>query len=214
MPNPITLTRPTGLHILTSATLAQLAADEALLKFAGGLLPIALSQTELPGDITLATLLHQTSTPQIYPVWVALLALDAELSAIVDDKQRVFPLSAFLSYQTHLPPDKLSFNLLRLPPLNPDGHYHLTIAENGYCFAVRLDLHPRLKVTGHVRLALSSPTRFPIRLEAAEHRLNRQILSPTLIDTAIIAGSKALSVPLTDAEMAGLVEGLLKTGEG
>lgn len=188
----VTLTRPDGLHLLTRATWPQLVQDETLRGFAGGLLANALSQTDVPDDDwTLAETLHHPGS-QFYPLLAAFLVLDAEVSAVIDDERRVFPLPGFLTYRASLPPDKFPLDTLRLPPLNPDGHYRLSVTTDGFCLALRLDLHPGLKVAGHVRLATSSPTQPPVRLQAVEHRLDRQILTAELIEAAITSGGMAL----------------------
>lgn len=199
------LTRPDGLYISTQATWAQLAANEVLHSFANGLIPMALNGH--PVAWTLAEVLHH-SGPQVNPLLTALLVLDTEVNAVVDDKQPVFPLPGFLTYRSTLSLEKFPLQAIRVPPLNPDGHYLLSIANDGFCFALRLDLHPRLKVAGHVRLAASSPTRFPVRLQAIEYRLERQSLSKKLIQTAVTAGGETLSVPLTAEERFRLVETL------
>ena len=127
---------------------------------------------------------------------------------MIDDEPRVFPLPGFLSYRARLPLEKFPLNTMRLPPLNPDGHYWLKTGLNSFCCAVRLDLHPGQKVAGHVRLAVSSSTRQPARLPAAEHRLDRHILQADLIEEAVLAGSRALAEPLTDAERVALLDAL------
>jgi hypothetical protein len=206
--NKVTLTRSDGLHILTKATLPQLTGDQALGSFAEGLLLTALGQTHLPGrdgEWTLAEALHHRG-PQTNPLLTALLVLDAEVSAVVDDERRVFPLPGFLSYRANLPPDKFPLDTMRLPPLNPDGHYRLTVADDGFCLAIRLDLHPTLKVAGHVRVAISGPTRSPTRLQAMEQRLDRQVLTAELIEAAIAGGG----VSKTEADgLFGALRGLI-----
>ncbi len=207
--NKVTLLRSDGLHILTNASLFQLSNDETLQGFADGLAIKALSlipqlDTAAP---TLAESLHHPG-PQFRPLLTALLVLDAEVSAVIDDEPRVFPLPGFLSYRARLPLDKFPLNTMRLPPLNPDGHYWLKTGLNGFCCAVRLDLHPRQKVAGHVRLAVSSSSRQPVRLPATEHRLDRQILEADLIEEAILAGSRELAEPLTDSERVTLFDAL------
>jgi hypothetical protein len=203
---PIILNQPDGLHILAQAVLKQLLEDETLTQFADGLLPAAFAH---PPDLslTLAEALHYPGE-EVYPLLTALLALDAEIRATVGDKQRVLALSGFLSYRSSLPPDKVSLDSMRLPPLNSGGHYRFVTLDEGACLVIRMDVHPRLKVTGHVRLVVSSPARPPIRLLAAEQRLNRQVLTETLIEIAVVAGSQALPVPLRQMEQVGLVRTL------
>ncbi|MCL4300079.1 MAG: hypothetical protein KJ077_30375, partial [Anaerolineae bacterium] len=79
---------------------------------------------------------------------------------------------------------------------------------DGAWLAVRLDLHERLRVAGHVRLALSSPARPPLRLRAVEERLERQVMSGDLIEAVVAGGDEDLTVPLTPMEQAALVEAL------
>jgi CO/xanthine dehydrogenase FAD-binding subunit len=207
----VTLLRPDGLHILGKATLQQLSEDEQLPDFASGLILTALAQIYPRYDPTqtLAGTLYDVSLP-VNPLLVTLLVLDAEAGVIVDDERRIFPLSGFMSYRSRLAPDKFSINALRLPPLNPDGHYRLTTVADGFCFAVRLDLHPDLKVTGHVRLAVSSPTQVPVRLQATEHRLDRQVLTEELIETAVALENEDLAAPLTQGQQTKLIEVLKK----
>ena len=188
---------PDGLRIPTQLILSDLAAEDIIAKFAGGLIPAALNHTQL--DQTLAEALHQPA-PESNPLRTALLALDAEIDSLVGPTRRVFPLPGFLTYQAQLPPDKFPLHSLRLPPLNPDGHFIFIAATEQHYFALRLDLHPEQKVLGHVRIALSSTTRPPIRLEGAEHRLNRQILSPEIVGAALVDGDEILDTPLTQIE--------------
>jgi CO/xanthine dehydrogenase FAD-binding subunit len=192
-----------GLYISTHATWPQLAADETLRHFANGLIPMALHQKNTSS--TLAELLHHTG-PQTYPLLTALLVLDAEVNAVVDGKEPVFPLAGFLTYRTRLSPEKFPLNTVRVPPLTPNGHYLLTITNDGFCTALRLDLHPHLNLAGHVRIAVSSPTRTPIRLSALEFRLERQTLTPDLIETAIAVTNTDLHRPLTQPEQTHLNE--------
>ena len=201
----VSLARPDGLHLQTKATLQQLAADELVVEFGEGVIAKTLDELTPTkfADFTLADTLHYTG-PETYGLITTLLILDAEVSSIVDAEKKVFPLPGFLSYRARLMPDEFPLNTLRLPPLNPDGHYRYTSQDN-YHTAVRMDIHPELNVTGHVRLAVSSPTRPPQRLLAAEHRLDRQELSASLIEAAILAASDELSQPLTDAEQSNLV---------
>jgi hypothetical protein len=206
---PVTFNQPDGLHIVSQATLAQLFEDEALRTFAGGLMQTALVQTfnvqRSTFNLSLAEALHH-SGPQIYPLLTALLVLDAEIHTLVDEERRVLSLPGFLSYRAHLPLDKVSLETLRLPPLNPGGRYAFTVADNGAFLAVRLDLNPARNVAGHVRLAVSSVTRPPVRLVAVEQRLERRVIAEPLIEAAIAAGRSDLPTPLTRIEQAELVE--------
>jgi hypothetical protein len=197
------LTRFDGLYISTHATWPQLATDESLRHFANGLIPTALHEEDT--SWTLAEILHHTG-PQTYPLLTALLVLDAEVNAIVDDKQPVFPLPGFLTYRSKLSPDKFPLKAIRLPPFNPNGQYSLTTANGGFCVAVRLDLHPGLKTAGHVRIAISSPTRSPTRLQALEQRLEQQVLTKELIQAAVTAPDEDLLKPLTIIEQTRLTE--------
>lgn len=210
----VALLRPGGLYILTSASLPQLAADSTVADFAGGLLVKALRHTNLPGHSlpTLARALHH-SGPEANPLLLSLLVLDADVQAVVDDESRVFPLPGFLSYRSRLLPDRVSLTTVRLPPLNPDGHYGLE-AWGDFWGAFRVDVHPVLKVAGHVRLAAGSSTRPPARLLAAEHRLERQILTTGLVETAVAAGSAGLEAGLSPAEQAVLVKLLAQLAAG
>lgn len=196
-------TRPDGLYIPTHATWPQLATDDILRSFANGLIPMALNGHR--ASWTLAELLHH-SDPQVNPLLTALLVLDAEVNAIVDDKQPVFPLPGFLTYRTRLSPDKFPLSTIRLPPLKPDGHYLLSIGPDGFCAAIRLDLNPHLKLARYVRTAISSQTRSPIRLPAVEQRLERQILDKGLIRVAIVAASEDGPTSLTRLEQDRLTE--------
>ncbi len=225
----ITSSQPDGLYIPTSATLAQLLEDEPVHDFADRLLHAALFQTynllqtgrmqstkgiqsaisnlqsPISNAITLAQALHYPG-PEMYPLLTALLALDAEVRAAQGDETRVIPLPGFLSYRASLPPDKAPLQALRLPPLNQGGHYHLAVFDNGEYGAVRFDLHPELHLAGHVRLALSSLTRFPMRLLPIEEHLNRQVLTEALIEEVIAVGGEEISPPLVAVEKAGLLQ--------
>ena len=192
-----TTTRMDGLYISTQTPWPQLAADETLCSFANGLIPMALHYED--ASWTLAELLHHTG-PQTYPLLTALLILDAEVNAVVEDKQPVFPLPGFLTYRSKLSPEKFPLHTIRLPSLNSDGHYYLSIASDGFCAAIRLDLHPKLNLAGRVRIAISSPTRTPIRLRELEQRLEKQIVSKELIQTAILAINQNLPKPLSKDE--------------
>ncbi len=194
---------PDGLRIEASANLSHLATDELCAEFAEGLLVTALAHTPFTGS--LAEALH---VPHIHTnaLLTTLLVLDADVEALAVNKRRVFPLPAFLSYRPTLTPDKFPLTGVRLPPLNPDGHYRLRAVADDAFVAARLDLHPRLNVMGHVRLAVSGPTRPPTRLQAAEHRLDRQVLSPYLIEAALTTTNEAVTPPLSNAEWAAVAD--------
>jgi CO/xanthine dehydrogenase FAD-binding subunit len=192
-----TLTRTDGLYISTHTPWPQLASDQTLCEFANGLIPMTLEYEDT--SWTLSELLHHTGS-QTYPLLTVLLILDAEINAVVEDKQPVFPLPGFLTYRSKLSPEKFPLDAIRLPLLNGGGHYFLTLANDGFCAAIRLDLHPQRKLAGHVRIAISSPTRTPIRLRNLEHRLERQILTKELIQVAILAINQNLPKPLSKDE--------------
>ncbi|HXV44137.1 MAG TPA: hypothetical protein VEC96_13800, partial [Anaerolineae bacterium] len=158
--------------------------------------------------LPLAQVLHQADSPQTYPLITALLVLDAEIHTLIGEDRRILTLPGFLSYRASLPPDKVPLESLRLPPLNPGGRYVFAMADNRAFLAVRLDLNPALNVAGHVRIAVSSSTRPPMRLVTAEERLERQVLAEEMIKTAIAAGSADLPIPLAQIEEAELVETL------
>jgi CO/xanthine dehydrogenase FAD-binding subunit len=61
-------------------------------------------------------------------------------------------------------------------------------------------------VAGHVRIAISSVTCPPIRMVAAEQRLERRVIAEPLIEAAIAASRADLPTPLTQIEQAELVE--------
>ncbi|MBE7550830.1 MAG: hypothetical protein HS126_07105 [Anaerolineales bacterium] len=209
----ITFNRPDGLYLSTQATLRQLLEDEALRPFADGLLHAALVTTfnvqpSTFNAMTLTEALHDAGGPETYPLLTALLALDAEVHTQIGDERRVLPLPAFLSYRLSLPPDKVPLESVRLPPLNRGGRYTFAVSGDGAWLAVRLDLHERLRVTGHVRLALSSPARSPLRLRAVEDRLERQVMAGDLIEAAVAGGDEDLTAPLTTMERAALVDAL------
>ncbi len=224
MPKPvITTTQPDGLYLSTQASLSQLREDETLRLFANGLLIKTLNlqtfnlqpSTFKPSNLqtfnalTLAQALHHPG-PELYPLLAALLALDAEVQAVVDDKRRRLSLPGFLSYRPHLPLDKVPLQAVRLPPLNPGGRYHFSALPDDLCLAARLDLHPTRSVAGHVRLVLSSLTRPPTRLRSIEQRLDRHFVNAALIETAIATGSGEITPALTPAEQAALIETLMK----
>jgi hypothetical protein len=214
----ITFNQPDGLYLQAQATLAQLLEDEALRVLAGGLLHAALVATfnlqpSTFNAMTLTEALHYTGGPEIYPLLTALLALDAEVHTQIGEERRVLPLPAFLSYRPSLPPDKIPPESVRLPPLNPGGRYTFAVSGDGAWLAVRLDLHETLRVAGHVRLALSSPARPPLRLRAVEDRLERQVMSGDLIEAAVAGGDEDLAAPLTPMERAALVEALKRAAD-
>jgi hypothetical protein len=206
--------QPDGLYLSTQATLAQLLEDETVAAFADGMLHAALSETcnlqPTTCNLSLVEALHYTNGPETYPLLTTLLALDAEAQALVGEDRRVLPLPGFLSYRASLPSERAPLETVRLPPLNPGGRYAFAIAEAGVWLAIRLDLHEILRVAGHVRLAISSPTRPPLRLHSIEDRLERQAIEAGLIETAIAVGNEGLLVPLTSMEQATLVEALKK----
>ncbi len=205
----ITLIQSDGLHIAAKATPHQLAADKTLLHFAGGFLaqPLAALNSADNSPENLSQLLHHAGS-DYYGLITAFLVLDAEITAVVDDEARVFPLAAFLSYRSRLPLERVSLNTLRLPPLNPDGHYIFAETEPGSHLAARVDIHPELKVAGHVRLAVSNPAQPPLRLRSVEHRLERRVLEASLLETALATANEALSAQ-EQASLKNLFEGLV-----
>lgn len=209
----IVLSQPDGLYLAAQATLAQLLEDKTLQGFADALLYTALTHLangkRLPSNITLAEALHYAAGPEIYPLLTALLALDAEVYSLIGEERRVLPLPGFLSYRNRLPLDKVPLESVRLPPLNSGGRYAFSALTGEGYLAVRLDLHETLRIAGHVRIVLSSPTRPPLRLHPIEDRLERQIIETALIDTAA-AEPEALTVPLSPIEQTTLIEALKK----
>lgn len=207
----ITLSQPDGLYIPTSATLAQLLEDEPLRAFADGLLYTAVLQTcnlqPATCNLLLAQTLHHPG-PEAYPLLTALLALDAEVRAARGDETRILPLPGFLSYRASLPPDKVPLQAVRLPPLNQGGYYRFAVFENGGYGAIRFDLHPVMRVAGHVRLALSSPARFPVRLVPIEERLDRRALTEGLVEEVITTSDQNLPDSLTPVEKSALLRTL------
>ncbi|MCB0163301.1 MAG: hypothetical protein KDI79_03675 [Anaerolineae bacterium] len=185
----ITLVRPDGLYLTTKATLGQLAQDQMLQDFADGLLPTILAHFDLTDEtsLTLAEALHRTDSLVADALLTGLLVLDADVNAVIEDETRVFPLPGFLTYRSRLPLEQFPLNLMRLPPLNPGGHYRFAASEP-YYMTVRLDLHPELMVTGHVRLAAAGPNQPPQRLSLIEARLDRQELDIPLIEAALALG--------------------------
>lgn len=190
----VSLTRADGLHLAPPATLLQLLADETVCTFAGGLLRQALENVEAK-DFSVTAVLHHAG-PEYQPLLAALLALDADVRAVIDDETRVFPLVGFFSYRCQLPPECFPLSALRLPPLNPGGHYLLDQAPNGDWLVVRADIHPVLRVCGHMRLVAGQRAEVPRRLTVLEHRLERQVLTEALIDSALTAAGEMLSDPV------------------
>ena len=208
----ITQQRLDGLHIKTGATLGQIAAEATLLDLAAGLIPQALRGLGLSNaaEWTLTEALQDADTPVAKALLTVLLVLDAEIHADTNGDLRVWSLPGFLSYRSRLSLVDYPLSTVRLPPLNPDGHYMFLSFNRAHYLAVRMDIHPRLGVAGHVRLAISSPVRPPQRLRASEQRLERQVLDRAIIDVAVAAGSEALSAPLNAVERAKLTEVLGK----
>lgn len=202
--------RPDGLYLQPGATLQQLAEDETLASFAGGLLPKALEQAGLAEDqaASLEEALHHSEVAPERALVTALLALDAELKLTVGDKLRLLPLPGFLSYRSRLPLANFPLDTVRLPPLNAGGYYLLARTETEGFVAVRLDVHPKEKLAGHVRVVVSRPGVPPQRLLPVEHRLERQVLSKSLIQEAIRVGQESLA-PLEEAELSRLLESVL-----
>ena len=177
-------TKADGIHIDAGAPLAQLAANDTLRSFAGGMLVAALLTATIEPAETLAGALHRADGGCDGPL-TALLALDAEVQAVVNGDARAFPLPGFLSYRAQLPLAHFPLSVVRLPPLNPDGHYFFIQPAAGQFVAVRLDIHPALRITGHVRVAVSGPEFGPARLQAVEHRLERQALDAARVESAL-----------------------------
>jgi CO/xanthine dehydrogenase FAD-binding subunit len=201
--------RADGMHIPADARLAELMKEASLTEFASGLVVNALNLFGASeSGWTLAQALHDTSS-QSFPLLVTLLVLDAEVKTVVEDQRPVFPLPGFLSYRHSLPLDRFPVDSLRLPPVTEATFFRLDCTDDSFCCAIRMEIHPRMKVAGHVRIAVSSSTRVPLRLNGAEHRLERQPLQVDLIDSAVAAGSKGLSAPLTNVEQAQVRKALL-----
>lgn len=181
-------TKPDGLYLPAGVPLQQLAADDSLRDFADGLVPRTVAATLPAGaqPVSLSELLHSPD-PVFGGILAALLALDAEVIATIDGDRRSWPLPGFLSYRARL----VSYQpeLVRLPPLNPDGHY-LLVAESDRAFVLRFDMHPGLRVLGHIRIATivdaNSP---PQRVTTLEHRLERRTLTAQLLAEIQTAGS-------------------------
>lgn len=191
--------QPDGLYLDPHATLQELIDESALHEFAKGLIPTALS--DLPDHAftkTMSKILQQV------PLWAsplinALMVLDAEIHTATQETRRVLPLTSFLDYRHSLA--HINITTLRFPPLNPGGHYYLLTPDAGYSLALRLDIQPQRGVMGHVRLALSSPTRPPMRWLEWEGRLTWQTLTPALIAEAC---QLPLAEPLTEPEQTAL----------
>lgn len=187
--------QPDGLHLSAGATLPQLAADETLATFADGLLVKTLNEADpaqLPA-LTLAEALHLLEPAPVRSLLTALLALDAEVRLEVEAQGRILPLPGFLSYCSRLPLADFPLSAVRLPPLNPDGHYLFSTLNPDRFMVLRLDLHPVERLAGHVRVALSRPGQLPQRLTSIEARLERQVLSEALIEVAVKAEEPALT---------------------
>ncbi|MEM7346267.1 MAG: hypothetical protein AAF485_18660 [Chloroflexota bacterium] len=201
--------QPDGLRLLATATISQLMEDDLLEQFAEGIVQTAFDYITI--DEVAAIKLNQLLFQDIQAIraFLAVLSvLDAEIEGTVSEKQRRLPLAGFLTYRDRLKEDTLSLNTVRLPPLNPDGHYLFVTLKNEIYLVVRLDLNPASNVAGHIRIAFSSPTHPTIRLNVTEERLDRKALTPELIDTAVTLGNEALDAPLTEGEQQTLVDTL------
>ncbi len=141
----------------------------------------------------MAEALHLLEPAPVRSLLTALLALDAEVRLEVDDHNRVLPLPGFLSYRSSLPLASFPLSAVRLPPLNPGGHYFFSKFKPDRFIVLRLDLHPVERLAGHVRVALSRPGQLPQRLTSIEERLERQVLSEALMEAAVRAGEQALA---------------------
>ena len=190
----VTITRPDGLHIYTSAALNELIADQELQQFADGVVVNAITEgvTANYHVQTMGELLHHQS-PAGHGLLTALLILDAEINAVVNDETRVFPLAAFLNYRSWL--QDVPLTTVRCPPLNKDGHYFFSVIEEHNYLAIRLDIHPTLRVAGHVRIASGGNNRLPQRLRRVEHRLDRQVLRHSQIEAALTGKNLQQIVP-------------------
>ena len=89
--------------------------------------------------LALAEALHHPDSISARALITALLALDAEIKLTVDDKARILPLSGFLSYRSRLPMATFPLDTVRLPQLNPGGHYFFTQIGGDRFLAIRLD---------------------------------------------------------------------------
>jgi CO/xanthine dehydrogenase FAD-binding subunit len=182
------------LHIDTSTTLNQLIADQELQRFADGVVVNAITEgvTADYHEQTIGELLLRES-PAGHGLLTTLLILDAEINATINDETRVFPLAAFLNYRTRL--QDVPLTTLRCPPLNQDGHYLFSVTEENNYLAIRLDLHPTLRVAGHVRIATGGNHRLPQRLRRVEHRLDRQVLYHSQLEAALASKNLQQVVP-------------------
>ena len=196
---PPAIIRPDGLHIDVEATLQQLIADKELQLFADGMVVNAITEGVSVSyhTLTVAELLHIPS-PVGHGFLTVLLALDAELNSVVDGETRVFPLTTFLNYRTRL--RNVSIVTIRCLPLNKGGHYFFSVNEARNYLAIRVDIHPTMRVAGHVRIAIASDWRYPQRLRRVEDRLDRQVLSPSQIKTALTTDNLAQVVPPVTCE--------------
>jgi hypothetical protein len=201
----ILTTHRDGIYLSPQATLLQLTEESLLQEYADGLIPQAIEHL-LQADISLVELLFTTET-EYYPLFTTLICLDAEIKTIFKEKIRAFPLPALLTYQQKLATGSISIRELRLPPLNFGGHYSLTVPEDGFCVATRMDIHPTKLVAGHVRISINSPNRPPVRVEEIERRLTWQVLNQAIIEEAILRANT--SPPLTDQEQHFLLQSLL-----
>ncbi|MDM8528995.1 hypothetical protein QUF58_12420 [Anaerolineales bacterium HSG24] len=189
-----------GIYLAPSATLVQLKQEPLLDEYATGLIPQAIARlnSDDGGEATLQNFLFQAEASSL--LFTTFICLDATLKTIVSDKIRVLPLPTFLNYRAKLAADGIIVNNLRLPPLNYGGHYLLKMDEALHCFAVRMDIQPKQRIAGHVRVVVSSAERPATRLENTERRLTWQPLSQSLIEEAIEFGSVSLSSPLSAQE--------------
>lgn len=191
---PASSIRPDGLHIDASATLQQLIADKELQLFADGVVVKAITEGIAAHYHvqTVAELLHHPGQDG-HGLLTVFLILDAELNSVANDEARVIPLSAFLDYRTRL--QDVSIAEIRCPPLNNDGHYFFSVIEENNYLAIRLDIHPTLKVAGHVRIATAGNQRSPQRLHRVEDRLDRQVLCLSQLETVLTAENLRQVVP-------------------
>lgn len=203
----VSLIQADGLHLNAQSPLAQLAADAAVIALADGLLARALAPFA-GAEVTLAQALHQPG-PEFGRLLTALLALDAELTTVAADELRVLPLPGFLSYRVRLPLAQFPPQTLRLPPLNPGGHYALAVTPAGNALAVRADIHSQLRVLGHVRVAVGGPDYAPARLRAVEQRLERQALAEPLLAAVLAVAADGLAQPELN-RLAEVLQGWLK----
>lgn len=201
----VTIIRPDGLQIGTSATLNELIANQELQQFADGVVVNAITEGVAANYHvqTMGELLHRQS-PAGHGLLTALLILDAEINAVVNDETRVFPLAAFLNYRTRL--REVPIATIRCPPLNKGGHYFFSVIEENNYLAIRLDIHPTLRVAGHVRIATGGNHRLPQRLRQVEHRLDRQVLRHAQLEAALASKNlQQVIPPLSTTERGRLV---------